>query len=338
MSDVENAVSNIAQQQHVGAVVASPFGDAQSQERPTHDVQVAAAREMAEVRMHLVMARELPRDEIRAYDKIIRACQRPTLAETALYQYSRGGTEITGPSIRLAEVLAAHWGNIKYGWREVERAPPSKDPVTGRIRPGRSTVSTYCTDLETNVTDERSFQVIHERSTRSSRYALEDDRDIYEAVANQAARRVRACILAIIPGDIAEAAVEQCEVTMVSKGDVSPEAVAKLVEAFGKFGVTREQIEQRLQRRIDAIHPAQVAHLRKVWKSLDDGMSVPSDWFQAKPPEPGAAPPPEPQVKGNEGLKSKMKAKAEPPPSEPEGMELGLPPQPASEREPGEEG
>ena len=353
----------------VGTVV-SPFGPpAEQQERPA-SVEIAAAREIAEVQAHLIMAHRMPRDQVRAMDRILQACTRPTLAQSALYSYSRGGNEITGPSIRLAEVLAQNWGNLKFGWREVERRAPVKDPITGRIQPGRSTVSTYCTDLETNVTDERSFQMVHERSTRSGTYRLDDDRDIYEAAANQASRRMRACILAIIPGDIVETAVEQCEATMLAKADTSPEAVEKLLVAFQKFGITKEQVEQRIQRRIDTIRPAQIVQLRKTWKSLDDGMSVPADWFPAPPPAPDAPPTPAPEVKGNEGLKQKLRpqsstarsaapssptsdsatpaspsspapeASGQPGPAEPlndggpVGMELELRP----EREPGEEG
>ena len=289
------------------SVVASPFGapPAAPQEREAN-VEIAAAGAVAEVQAHMLMAHRVPRDERRAMDRIIQACTRPTLAQTALYSFSRGGTEITGPSIRLAEVLSQHWGNLRVGWREVERRPPEKDPVTGRVRPGRSTVSTYCVDMETNLIDERSFQVIHERTTKSGTYRLTDERDIYEMIANQASRRVRACILAVIPGDVIETAVEQCEQTMLAKADTTPEAVGKLVEAFGKFGVTREQIEQRIQRRIDTIRPAQIVQLRKVWKSLDDGMSVPGDWFEPPKPPEGAAAPQEPEVKGNEGLKAKL--------------------------------
>jgi hypothetical protein len=325
----------------ITGVVASPFGAPAAPQERSANVEVAAAREIAEVQAHLIMAHRMPRDERRSMDRIIQACTRPTLAQTALYAYSRGGTEITGPSIRLAEVLGQNWGNLKFGWREVERVPAAKDPVSGRIRPGRSTISTYCTDLETNVTDERSFQMIHERSTRSGSYRLEDDRDIYEAAANQAARRMRACILAIIPGDIVETAVAQCEETMLAKADTSPEAVDKLVKAFERFGVTREQIELRIQRRIDTIRPAQIVQLRKTWKSLDDGMSVASDWFQPPKPPEGQAPAPEPEAKGSEGLKAKLRG-AKAAESPPEGMEVGPRPSapadstPAADQAPGE--
>jgi hypothetical protein len=274
------------------------------------------------------MARRFPRDPIKAMDRILSACTRLSLAEHALYSYSRGGQEISGPSIRLAEVLAQNWGNLDFGMREVEQRAYAG-------RPGESTMVSYCWDLETNVRDERVFQVKHERHSRQGVTRLTDARDVYEAVANQGARRLRACILAIIPGDVVEAAIEQCETTLLAKADTSPEAVGKLVKAFEQFNVTREMIEARIQRRIDTIRPAQVIQLRKVWSSLNDGMSVAADWFQAlKVAEPMEAPPAE--VKGSEGLKQKLRpdAKAAAAASELKNVTPGS----EKPREPGEEG
>lgn len=287
MSDVENLITNVA------TSVANPLGT-RADEPPVRR-EIAAEREIAEVQGAILMARRFPRDEIKATDRILQACTRPGLAEAALYNYSRGGTEISGPSIRLAEAIAQAWGNISFGTREL--AP---------LKPGEATMEAYCWDLETNVRPNRVFQVPHVRQTRSSSTRLTDNRDISELNANMGARRMRACILATIPGDVVEAAVQQCEATMLAKADTSPEAVGKLVKAFEQFGVTRDQIETRIQRRIDTIRPAQIVQLRKVWASLNDGMSVAADWFQAKQPEPGAAPAPEPEMKGSEGLKAKL--------------------------------
>jgi len=58
-------------------------------------------REIAEVQAAMVIAKRFPRDPIEAMDRILHACTRSTLAESALYSYSRGGSDITGPSIRL---------------------------------------------------------------------------------------------------------------------------------------------------------------------------------------------------------------------------------------------
>jgi hypothetical protein len=225
-------------------------------------------REIAEVQAAMVIAKRFPRNQIEATDRILQACTRPTLAEGALYSYSRGGQEITGPSIRLAEVAAQSWGNVSFGIRELEQ------------RNGASTVEAFAWDMETNTRQVKVFQVEHKRHTKKGAYKLEDPRDIYELVANQGARRLRSCILGVVPGDVIEAAVKQCEETLHVSADTSPEGLKKLVAAFEKFGVTREQIEGRVQCRLEAIRAAQVVQLKKVYASLRDGMSATSDWFE----------------------------------------------------------
>ena len=232
-------------------------------------VEIAASREMAEVQAAVVMARRFPRDEIRALEKIKNACSRVTLAESAVYQYSRGGSDVSGPSIRLAEAMAAAWGNIQCGVREVEQ------------RNGESTCEAFAWDVESNFRVVKSFKVSHIRHTRKGDTMLTDPRDIYEMVANQGARRVRACILGIIPGDVVEDAVKQCETTLNAKADTTPEGLKKVSDAFAVYGVTVKQLEARIQRRFDSITPAQVVGLRKIIVSLKDGMSKPEDWFEA---------------------------------------------------------
>jgi len=231
-------------------------------------VAVEQERAIAEVQAAIILAKKFPRNQIEALDRITTACQRPSLAEQALYSYARGGSEITGPSIRLAEAIAQNWANLQFGVKELEQ------------RNGESTVQAYAWDMETNVKQEKTFQVKHERYTKKGKYALEDPRDIYEMTANQGARRLRACILGIIPGDVIDAAVSQCEQTLKAKADTSPEALKKLVEAFANYKVTKEQIEKRIQRRLDTITPAQLVALRKIYNSLKDGMSGPADWFE----------------------------------------------------------
>jgi hypothetical protein len=246
--------------------------EVQQQEAPAVLAEATAQREIAEVQAAMIIAKRFPRNQAKATDRIMVACQRPTLAEGALYTYARGGTDITGPSIRLAEAIAQQWGNLQFGIRELEQ------------RLGESTVEAYAWDLETNTRQTKTFQVKHIRRTRAKgNYALEDPRDIYEMVANQGARRLRACILGVIPGDVVEAAVNQCEDTLKAKADISPDAVKKMVEVFSPYGVSKEMIETRIQRKIDSITPAQIISLRKVYNSLKDGMSTASDWFEAIP-------------------------------------------------------
>lgn len=236
----------------------------------------AAQQAVAEVQASMMLARAYPRDERVCLDRIMVACQRQKLAETAIYAYARGGSSVTGPSIRLAEEIKRIWGHIDSGWRVLESDAE------------RSRVEAYCRDYQTGTIERRVWEVKHERVTKKGSYMLTDSRDIYELIANQAARRVRACILAMIPQDIIDSAVEQCEQTLKSTAQVTPDTVAKMVEAFGEFGVNKSQIEARIQRRLDAITSANYLALKKIYLSLRDGMSAPEDWFEAVAPTPPA--------------------------------------------------
>lgn len=257
---------------HQIQTVDNPFGGNKDKPLANRAGSAAAAsdeaRAMHEVQSAMVIAKRFPRDPKEAMDRILNAFTRKSLAEVAMYSYSRGGTEITGPSIRAAEVMAQQWGNMNFGIRELSR------------HGGESTVEAYAWDLETNVRQSKIFSVGHKRNTRSGSYDLTDERDIYEHVANQGARRLRACILGVIPGDVQEAAVHQADVTLQSEADTSPEAIKKLVEAFEQFSVTKEQLEKRIQRHMDSIRPAQIVQLRKIYVSMRDGMSRPADWFE----------------------------------------------------------
>lgn len=248
----------------------NPFGGAVTKAAGAA-VTIEMERAVAETQAMMIVAKRFPRDEQVAMTKLLNACTRETLADSALYTYARGGTDITGPSIRLAEAIAQAWGNIQFGFRELEQAK------------GASSVEAFAWDMESNTRQIKTFEVSHYRQTKREKYLLTDPRDIYEMVANQAARRVRACILGVIPGDVVEAAVSQCEETLNAKADTSPAALQKMLEKFKEFGVTQKMIEKRIQRNLDTIRPAQFIQLRKIYVSMTDGMSDAATWFEVAP-------------------------------------------------------
>lgn len=265
----------------MNAVIESPFAGAQPVE--SSGSRQLQHRESAETLAMVAMAHRFPRNVIANTDKILNAFTRTTLAEKAAYQFAKGGSDVSGPSIRAAEAIAQMWGNLSFGFREISRGV---DPDGVKF----SEVEAFCWDMEAGNRQPLQFIVRHWRDRKNGGgYAITDERDIYELIANQAQRRKRACILALVPGDVVEAAMTQADVTLRTKADTSPEAMVKMVEAFAPFGVTKEHIEKRIQRRLDSIQPAQVVMLKRVYASLRDDMSTPADWFEM---EDGAAPPP----------------------------------------------
>lgn len=105
-------------------------------------------------------------------------------------------------------------------------------------------------------------------------------RDLLAQKKRSSGRLVRSpCIEKLIPGDIIDDAVTQCEQTLLTKANVTTEHIKRTVEAFMQYNVTPEMIEAKIQRRIDSITAPQVVQLGKIFNSLRDGMSKPEDWF-----------------------------------------------------------
>lgn len=241
-------------------------------EEKSNLMETQSARESQEVQAMMVIAKRFPRDPIDAMDRIIKSCTRQTLAQSAVYSYPRGGQSVEGPSIRLAETLAQEWGNIQYGIRELSQSN------------GESTVEAFAWDIQTNTRQVKVFQVPHVRYSKKGKQILTDPRDIYEVVANNGARRLRACILGVIPGDVIEAAMEQCSITLKANADVSIDGLKKIASIFKEnFNVTQEMIGKRYQCKFESLRPAQVVQLRTIYQSMKDGMSQPRDWFDVEP-------------------------------------------------------
>jgi hypothetical protein len=277
-------------------------------------VAVEQTRAIAEVQASLVIAKSNPRNEAQAERAIMNACKRESLAKSASFSFKRGGTLVTGPSIRLAEVLARAWGNMQYGYREVSRGSDYSE------------IEAFAHDLQTNTRVTRQFQVKHIRDKTSGNVALTAERDKYEHVASQAQRRVRACVLEIIPGDITEMAVEACDATLNSSiGDIRV-AAENIVTAFAALDVTKDDIEAYLQRKLTSLVPADIISLRKIYNSIKTGIAGKEEFFTSasanlnkKFTNPPAKPP--------EKKKAEPKPKEEKPPED-LGPDLGPEPPP----------
>ena len=234
-------------------------------------VAIEASRAIAEAQGKLVIAKRFPRDEVQAYNRVAQACQRKGIAEKAFYSYNRGGGTVSGPTIRFAEELARCWGNIDYGIKEL-----SQDD-------GKSEMQAYAWDLETNAQSVQNFTNPHIREVGGKAKILTSQRDIYEINANMGARRLRSRILAILPTDLVDMAIAECKKTLAGNNDEPLiDRVKKMVVAFGKIGVTQEQIETRLKRKVDTMTVDDFTDYIGIYNAIKNGESKVADWFEAE--------------------------------------------------------
>lgn len=268
-------------------------------------MSMATTRQASEVQAAMIVAKNFPRDETTAIGRLKTACKRKGLAECSIYSYPKGGQQIQGPSIRLAEAMAQAWGNIDYG------------VIVLSQNAAESSVMAYAWDLETNTRRQMVFQVQHIRATRQGTSILTDPRDVYEMVANQGARRLRACILGVIPGDVQDLAVAECEKTLKDdSGKPLADRIRDMVIAFSELGVTKEMLEARLQHPVTACTAQNVVSFTKIFLSIRDGISKREDWFDlnagAAPAEPAEKPASRTEAAAAKGKRPDPPAAAEP--------------------------
>ncbi|MBF0148195.1 MAG: hypothetical protein HQL85_18725 [Magnetococcales bacterium] len=226
---------------------------------------VEQSRAAAEVQSAVVVAQRFPRNERYALGRIVSACSRLSLAKEAFFSFPRGGEVVTGASVKLARELARSWGNIQYEIVEL-----SQD-----LKRGESEVMAYAWDLETNTRSAIRFIVPHIRHTKNGEKRLTDPRDVYELIANNGSRRLRQCILAVMPADVVTEAERVCRETLKKGDGISlDERIKKCVVAFRQIGVSREMLLERLGHDPGKMSIDDLTDLQIIFQSIKAGESV----------------------------------------------------------------
>ncbi|WP_418061762.1 hypothetical protein [Pimelobacter simplex] len=234
----------------------------------TQTTAVEQARAVAEVAAAVRVAQDNPRNRDRALGEMRDSCGRLALANRAFYSVPNRGN---GPSVHLARELARIWGNVRYGVHELSRNDET----------GMSEIRAFAVDLETNVESTRTFQVPHERMVKKQRSKLTDLGDVYLNNQNIGARAVRECIFTVLPTWFTEEAQDRCNQTLRDgEGVPLDDRITQMVDGFrGAFGVTEQQLEDRLGRKRGQWDAGTVAQATVIYTSLQRGETKVADEF-----------------------------------------------------------
>jgi len=192
-------------------------------------------------------------------------------AESCFYRLERkdkdGKTKvIEGPSIRLAEIVANSWGNIRIATRIVAN--------DGKF----ITAQAACHDLESNV-----IQVIEvKRSiTTSNGYTFSNDMQVVTGNAAASIAR-RNAILAVIPAAIFKPLYAKIQQRVLGevKNDLSSRR-ANMFRTYSLMGVTPEMLCQYLGvKKAEDITVEQVYNLGMLYNALKDGQTTIEETFK----------------------------------------------------------
>ena len=258
-----------------------------------------ASREMARVRGMMDYARENPRDEEKAFALVKKACERPTFAENASWEFPRGQQTISGGSVYLARAMARCWGHVIHGIRILE---DDGDSIHGEA---------WAHDLERNVYSSKQYKVgkLIQRRVKDPKgnwikrpgggYVTEwippDERDLMELMNRVGEKHVRNAIFHVLPDDLRECALEWADGTLLraaaappdgdaqktEPGKATPAKINGVVVSFVKLGVTLDQIQKKIGNPVDDMTPEQYASLVKIGVALKEGRTTIDEAFGA---------------------------------------------------------
>ena len=190
-----------------------------------------AALNRSEIDSQIATAKAYPRDEVLCLRKAEKlATMSPEVAGEMFYVLKRGNTSIEGPSVRLAEVVASTWGNLRTGARVVE------------INDKFLTAQGICHDLETNTCHTAN---VERRITDKNGRKYRDDM-IQTTAAAACAIAQRNAIFKVIPMGLLKPIYEKAKNNI--KGDTMSlqDRWNQAVQYWAKFNITEEQLLEYL--------------------------------------------------------------------------------------------
>jgi hypothetical protein len=190
-------------------------------------VPVSATRE--EIDIQITTAKAYPRDIDQFMDdSLSMATRNDDVAAKCFYSLTKGGKSIEGPSVRLSEIVAVNYGNLRFGQKFV-----------GFTEDGNSVIAEgFAYDLQKNVAAriETTRRIVDKYGKRYGIDVIETTKLAAGAIAK------RQAIFQIIPMSFIQEIFEKCK--KVAVGDIKSLTArrTKAIEHFTKFGVTIDRI------------------------------------------------------------------------------------------------
>lgn len=187
----------------------------------------------AEIDVQIATAKKYPRSVSIALNKSKQwATMTPAIAESCTYAIPRGKNDdgtpkiVTGPSIRLAEIIASCWGNIRFGSRMIDD--------DGKM----ITVQGFAADLEANTA--YSFELKAKVTDRNGRRYSDDM--IVMASNAAGSKALRNAVFKVVPKAFVQEI--QAEAKRVAIGDQKTFAARRksAVDYFKTQGVEKDRV------------------------------------------------------------------------------------------------
>lgn len=228
----------------------------------------AATREEQEIKGAMIMARQFPRSEDGARQKLLIAASRRLFAEECTYSFPRGNTTVMGPSIKMAREFARLWGNIRFGCKIVADDEDSRSIVG------------WAWDLEANTYEETpdTFRKLVQRA--GGQWIVPDERDLRELTLRRSAICVRNCIIHLMPSDLLADIIDKAEATIRTKAADVDAHRKDIIDGFTLLNVPIAELEELIGHQLGACSPKELDRLKSIWKTIKAGDAAWVDYYR----------------------------------------------------------
>lgn len=181
----------------------------------------------AEVDIQVATAKQYPRDVQTALNRIKTIATLDTeTAEDCFYALRRQGALIEGVSVRLAEIIAGSWGNLRVQTRIV-----GNDGKT-------VTAQGVCHDLETNLA-----VCVEVKRRITDKYGKTYSEDMQVMTGNAAsAIAFRNAVLKVVPKAVTKRVINEVKDVAVGKSMDLESRRQNMLKYYGTIGVTEKEI------------------------------------------------------------------------------------------------
>lgn len=224
-----------------------------------NEIAIQSAQVMRiEIDSAVATAKQYPRDVKQCRKDLIEyATMDDETAAACSYSLPRSGKDISGPSVRMAELAVMAFGNIRAGFR-----------ITN-IDDKYVTAEGVAKDIEKN-TEALSQAVVRITNKDGQRY---NDDMIQVAQMAAGAKAYRNAVFKIIPAAFINQALHAAQAHSEKAANVNlKEAVPKVFEAFEKYHVKRDQILQYFKvDNQDQLTGTHVVKLQSFFQAIKEG-------------------------------------------------------------------
>lgn len=248
---------------------------------------VLDAVEAAAINQQIATAKRYPRTLSKVkQDMMSFATLDEDTAASCFYTLPRGGKNIQGPSVRLAEIAISCYGNLRAGTRVVATHTQGDNPHV--------IVQAVCHDLEKNVaiTMEKRRRITKKKSKETI-----DEDDINLACNACSAIALRDAVYKVVPLALVKPVYEAAKRVAIGEASSLVAKRGKVIDRLKQMGVTEERILGVLDvRKVDDIVLEHLEILIGLGTAIKDGDTTIEEAFPAPSAVPKAEAAPGPQA------------------------------------------